>query len=796
MLHSYFKTAFRSLGRYPLHTALNVLGLSIGIASCILAMMYIRREYAVDGFHEGGDRIYQVVRETRNASSEHVFQPGATGALAPVLEAECPEIERVMRAWVRAAPVAYGQQRIRLGFGIVDKDFFEFFSIPLAAGNASEVLARPNSIVIAQRKAKLLFGEEDPIGKTVRVTGRQVKGLYTVTGISGRPPALSHVEFNCVVSTPPIPETWQTSATVGTYVKLRKGTRPGTLAPKLEKVIQNEVPTEYGKTVHYHLHPFDRFHVDAREKFGFWGFNGPYMDRSRLYTVVFVAILTLVIACANFVNLTTAKAITRAREVGLRKVVGALRRQLITQFLGEAMLVVFVASVAGIGVAEFVRPWFTEIIGGNVRYDPEMQGWVIGAVPVLVLMVGLLAGAYPSFVLSRFDSVRAMKETGTSAGGGAGLRKGLVITQFALSIFLVATTAAVRYQTEFMMNRDLGFESDHLIVLPIFVSDEEARLTFRYDVVKRSFLEHPNVVKASAYRYQTGRWPGRPRVMRPEGGGSSTWQVPLNEVDEDFLDTFGIDLVAGRGFRGGADVDQINAFLVNEAAVTAFGWDNPIGEQIEWVGTGIVGTVVGVMADFNTDTLRKPIGPLIFCKWNRNYYNLGVKVTSTDLSATIAFLEKTWHRYLPGVEFQYNFLEDRVNEMYADEERFSRILSTFACLAIAVACLGLVGLVAFIAQRRAREIAIRKVLGASIGSLLVKLSKEFLLLVIAANVVALPVAYVVIRRWLEDYAYRVELGPEVYAGAGVVALLTAAASVIPSALRSSSASPAQTLRTE
>ena len=808
LLLSYLKTGLRSLWRHRVYSTLNVTGLSIGLAGCILVMLHVKAQFSVDAFHTDGDRIYRVVRETRSSSGDRSFQSGASGALAGALKTDFPDVEEAVRFWRWGVTLRTGGSAFRAQMAIADPHVFEFLSLPLLSGRPEEVLASPFSAVVSRQKSLTVFGEADPIGKTIHLEERLFEGDYTITGVMDDPPAESAFDPDVIISTPAastplnVWEGWtpmQTFRPVWTLVRLREGADPVELELKLPDFVERHMGSKTRETASYHLQPLERIHLYSRVDYGI----GEGSDIRGLQLFVGIALFTLIIACLNFVNLATARWATRSREVGLRKVVGARRPQLVVQFTGEGILVVGFATMLAFLVVEMVKPWFLDLTGGGGGLSPVLEAESLLWIATLASTVGLLAGTYPAIFLSRFDPARVMKSTGGGAGaGGSWLRKGLVVFQFALSVLLILGAGVVYFQHQYMMSKDLGFDEERVIVLPLFVVDLNQKsnradwLSYRHETVKQAFAKHPNVLSATAYRYPIGSVAGRMRVLRPEGATGGEWQVAMNEIDADFLSTFGLQVVAGRGFRHGDPHDEARLFVINETAARSFGWTEPVGKQIKWPGIDVTGTVIGVIRDFHAEPVREAIRPTVYTYWNRFYYNLGLKVRGEDLPSTLAFLEETWARFLPDKAFQYSFLDESLNGLYRREERFGRIVTVFAGLSVSVACLGLLGLVAFTGERRSREIGVRKVLGASTLSVLYLMSQEFAILVLTGGVLSLPIGYYLAREWLAGFAFHIQVGPALFAGAVATAVLIAAVSVASQALRAALADPARVLRAE
>ncbi|MDP6038975.1 MAG: FtsX-like permease family protein, partial [Candidatus Latescibacteria bacterium] len=576
-----------------------------------------------------------------------------------------------------------------------------------------------------------------------------------------------------------------------------EGISPDVLTTKLADLVLRKMGEDIAAYNTYHLQPLLRIHLFSHFDYGF----GPEIAE-EIVLFASIAGFILLIACINFMNLATARSIRRAHEVGLRKAVGAYRGQLVRQFLSEAILTALFALLIGVGLAELALPAFNYFTGKTLALTAATYGILLPALLILMLLVGLLAGSYPAFFLSRFQPVQVLKGNAQSGSGGVLFRKVLVVFQFGISILLIVGTMVIYQQTHFMQNKAPGFNKDHLIILPLFAWDMsnkanfEDRLSHRYNTVKDAFLRHPNVLKATAYRYDVGLYAGRLRRVIPEGAAGTEWEIPMNEVDEDFFGTFEIPIVAGRSFSADIPGDLTQAYIVNESAVKAFGWKDPIGKRFDWPTEKRLGTVVGVMQDFHTAPMRKKIEPLVFIMRKKLLYNLGLRIRGENLPETLVFLKQTWNQLLPEHEFDYSFMDEDLYRQYEAERRFGETALTFAFMAIFIATLGLFGLAAFTAEMRTREIGIRKVLGASDRGIVGLLSKDFMKLVLLANVFAWPLTYWIMNRWLQNFAYRIDFGVAILLLGGMIAALIAIAVVSAQAFKAARANPIDALRYE
>ncbi len=810
MIKNYLTVAIRNLMRHKLYTSINVLGLAIGLACGILILLYIQQEFSVDRSHTLGDRIYKVIREERG-STQTTYDEGTSGALGPVLEETFPEVETTVRIWRWGVSAKYGDHKNLYTLALVDDNFLDVFDFPLIKGDSETAFRTPYSAVITDDMAQHLFGDMDPMGKTVSIDNRNFPGEYTVTGIVKAPHLLSDLQFHLLTTTiPSVEETqevwtvWlprQSWRPVKTFVLLKAGQNAETLQAKMQPLIKQYLGDEVAAKNTYHLQPLHRVYLYGESDFD-PAANSPIQ---QIYMLAAIGLILVVIACVNFTNLATARAVTRKREVGVRKVVGAHRRQLMVQFLTESLLLTSAALLIALALVELCLPLFNQFVRGDLHLNADTV--IIGAPAALALtlLVGLLAGWYPAFFLSSFRPVNALKSSASSSSGSTGLKKGLVVFQFGMSILLVICTLVVYQQLRFIDTKDMGFARDHIVSLPIFAHDREhefdpqKRLSARHQMVKQVFLEHPNILSASALRYDISGYGGRPRLIWPDGDRTKERTIRINEVDDSFFETFEIPVLRGRAFSADVASDTSQAIILNETAVRLLGWeDDPIGKQILLPAYGNLPplTVIGVVKDYHGLTLREEIAPMGFIgKW-RLFVSLALRVRPESTAQTLSFLETQWKHFLPEVPFAYHFLDEIIQWYYFNEQLTGKMLGIFSLLAIFVACLGLFGLAAFMVQSRTKEIGVRKVLGASTTHLVMLLSREFILLILLANLIAWPIAYYLMRDWLSGFAYQTNLNVLPFVASAILALIIAFGTVSLHAIRAARSNPIDALRYE
>ena len=809
MIKNYLTVAIRNLMRHKLYTSINVLGLAIGLACSILILLYIQQEFAVNRSHTLGDRIYKVIREERG-STQTTYGSGTSGALGPALKETFPEVETTGRIWRWGVSAQYGERQGRYLLALIDDNFLDVFDFPLINGDLETAFRTPYSVVISDDMAQHLFGDIDPMGKTFSIDNVSFPGEYTVTGIVKAPPLSSRLYFEILSTTmTPVLETqevwtmWrplQSWRPVNTYVLLKAGQTAETLQAKMQSLIKQYMGDEVAEKNAYHLQPLHRVYLYRESDFNPTA-NSPI---EKIYMLAAIGLILVVIACVNFTNLATARAVTRKREVGVRKVVGAHRPQLMVQFLSESLLLTCSALLIALALVELFLPLFNQFVRGDLHLNATTVMVGAPAVLALTLLVGLLAGWYPAFFLSSFRPVTALKSSASSSSGSTGLKKGLVVFQFGMSILLVICTLIVYQQLRFIETKDMGFARDHIVMLRIFLRDfqkepnPQMRLSARHQMVKQVFLEHPNILSVSALRYDIAGYGGRPRLIWPDGDRTKERTLRINEVDDSFFETFNIPVLRGRAFSADVASDTSQAIILNETAVRLLGWeDDPIGKQIESPGfPNKTLTVIGVVKDYHSLTLREEIAPMGFVARWRLFYSLALRIRSENTAQTLSFLETQWKHFVPDAPFEHMFLDERIDGIYINEQLTGKMLGVFSLLAIFVACLGLFGLAAFMVQSRTKEIGVRKVLGASTPHLVLLLSREFLFLVLLANGIAWPIAYYLMHDWLSGFAYQTALNVLPFVASAIMALIIAFGTVSIQAIRAARSNPIDALRYE
>ena len=828
MFRSYLIATIRTLLKNRGLTAINILGLAIGMASVILIALYIQYEFSYDRHHVNATRIYRVFRTVSMENTTSV-SPRASGALAPALKRDFPEVQEAIRTQLLTSWVKTDNHFFQQDVCVADREIFNVFTIPFVTGDPGTALTQPGSMVLTESMARKFFQNQNPIGKVLQVDHQELSGTvtYFVTGIVRDFPSNSTFYFDCLTATPKgaLADMWSKWQPTGayrpflTYLLLPEGYDHRALEQKLPDLIARYMGDEVRQTTRYILQPLTRVHLYSHRDMGRQ--FAEYGDIKQVYAFGLVASFILVLACVNFMNLSTARSSTRAREVGLRKVVGASRWQLIGQFLGESVLVALVAMIVALAVVEQVLPWFNGFIQRDlVLHSSENLWWLIGLIG-FGLGIGVLAGSYPAFVLSSFLPTQVIKGDWIPGSKHGGLRKAMVVFQFAVSIAFITGTVVVQEQLTYIRNKDLGFDKELIVGIPIFIYSRHLHhgssedLTRRISTVKQAFMAHPNIVKATATRFPQGGYITTD-TFRAEGSDAD-WQMGLFDIDSDFLDFFNIELIAGRmapeppkrpeTIENIQDLQEyrelVRAYyekgrplILNETAAQHLGWDDPIGKRFK-EKRGSEGYVVGVMKDFHVQTLHNAIRPVVFRVVTGGAKHLYLKLGTQNIPETLAFIEKTWREFLPQIPFTFWILNDDLTRVrYQNEIRTGNALTVFSGLTIFVACLGLLGLISFRAEQKTKEIGIRKVLGASVFSIFNLLAREFVKLVIVACVIASPIVYLFAGRWLQDFAYHIDLHPVYFLIGGVLALLLALATMTYQALKAARTNPVDALRAE
>ncbi len=784
MFRNYLVIAFRNILKSKSHALINIFGLAIGLACTILILLWIQRELSVDKFHTHVDRIYGVL-ENQTYAGRDIFTVRATpGPMTPAIKENFPEVEKATRlTWGDIYLFRVGDKSVYEEGLHVDPDFLGMFSFPLLHGDANSALAQPRSVVITRETAMKYFDKENAVGETIQLNNKED---YQVTGVLADIPENSTLDFNFLL---PIQEfidnnewtqTWNSNG-LRCYIMLANGVPASNFESKFKDFVQKNSNQQ---NVTLFLQNYGDQYLRSDFK------NGVYAGGGRITYVRLFAIIAgfiLLIACINFMNLSTARSTNRAREVGIRRVTGANRGMLISQFLGESLLLTFIACLLGLAIVFFVLPPFNELFGVELSLDVANPQLWLGLAGIIVI-TGLLAGSYPAFFMSGFRPVEVLKGVIKTGAGAVWLRKSMVVTQFAIAIFLVVGTMVVYQQMNYIRNKNLGYKKENLVYI-----SANGDVPQKYDVIKQSLLQVPGVEAVSSAGGQFFSWGSNSSNFRWEGKDPNE-SILFQHISSgfDFLKTIGAELVDGRDFSTAFPADSSN-FIINQKAAQLMGMENPVGQRLQWGDQN--GEIIGVVKDFPVTSLHNAQDPVIL--FLSSYSNLVyVRVNSDQISSTMAQIEQTFKTHNPAYPFEYHFVDEEYDQMYRSEQRVGALSRIFAFLSIFVSCLGLFGLAAFTAEQRVKEIGIRKVLGASVPNLVTLLSKDFLLLVLVSTIVAFPVAWYIMNNWLARFAYRIDLNWQLFVLAGLMALLIALFTVSFQAIKASLANPIQSLRSE
>lgn len=800
MIKNYFKTAWRNLWRNKVFSAINILGLSTGLACCILMFLFIQNELSYDTYHVHAKNIYRLTSEAEgpNGKTNLAVTPAPW---APLMKKDYAEIKNYTRL-LKAEKTDIGQPGQRHFYEsellYADSTFLDIFSVQLEKGNASKALQQPNSIILTSERARKYFGDADPIGKTLEVNSFVGRVNVQVTGVARKLPANSHFTFNSLVSLQTIGDLSNFWAfhMFQTYVLLNDNSPAGDLEKKfpafVNKYIINNPQADGRQDIH--LQPLTAIHLHSN-MVGELGING---DVTYIYVFSAVAIFILLIACFNFTNLSTARSLTRAKEVGLRKVVGADRQQLLHQFLGETTFFAFLSLLVAIVIALLVLPVFNQLSDRALHIDLSRNYALVIVLILLVTGVGLLAGLYPALVLSAFKPVEVLKGKFFKGSKGLSFRKLLVTLQFIVSVTLIESTILVSRQLNFLQNKKLGFDKENVVVLTLPKDMDSARLVS----FKASLLDEPSILSVAA----SSSIPGVNISVNQVNDGSldlnKTYSMQMLWTDLDFVSMMKMKLLAGRNFAATHPTDKAEGFILNEEAVKKFGWKDPvhaIGKTIQWVRPNAVlkkGTVLGVVQNFNINPLKSAVQPLVMHYSPLRFQYLYVRFNQANAGKLTSLVEKKFNEFYPKQSFEYSFLDDNLDAMYKSEKQLGTIFGYFSFLAILIASLGILGLSLYSIQQRIREIGIRKVLGASVLSITAGLLKQFVKPVLIAAIVATPIAWYMMHKWLEDFAYRINISWWVFVAAGVLTLLIATLTISIQAIKAAIANPVKSLRSE
>lgn len=775
MIKNYMKITWRNIRNNKIYSFINIMGLAVGMACCILILLWVQDELSYDSFHDNYSDIYMTIPELQG--TKYYSNPLA---LAGVFKDRYPEVRQMARYCQRNWLIKYADKIFNENGALVDDDFFNIFTFPLLKGSKEAVLASQDSIVLTERAAAKYFGTQDPIGKSLTINSDM---QLIVTGILKDVPRNSHLQFDFLASMRLMGERGETSWSyeARTYALLEKNVSLPDFAEKISGFVDEHDKRTNQKVV-LHIQPLSKVHL--------YSLNGtdPII---YIYIFMIIAAAILIIACINFINLTMARSNTRAKEIGMRKVVGAERADIIRQFLGESIILSAVALLVALGLAYLFLPAFNHIAAKQMTLNISGNISTLFLLVGVVLFTGLASGSYPAFMLSSFKPANVLKKGKLRSGsGGLVLRKILVVGQFTATILLIIGTIVMYKQLDYIRNKDIGLDRDHVVTIPM---GRELRKT--YKAFKNEIKRYPNVISLSAAR----RIPTNIGHMNPvywEGKGPEDYVTMTDaSVDYDYFETLGMKIIQGRSFSREYATDPEN-YILNEEALRITGLESPIGKMFScWEDEG---KIIGIVKNFHTSSLHSEIGPVIFTLSQRHgsHAYIFVKIRPDDVPGTIAYLRQKIAEFAPDSLFEYSFLDDEFNRQYGNDRRRGEIYRYFTVLAIFISCLGLFGMASFTAEQRTKEIGIRKVLGASVANIVSLISKDFLLLLLVANVIAWPVAYYLMDKMLNNYAYRTSLALWIFVVSSLAAILIALLTVCAKILKAAYSNPVDSLRYE
>ena len=790
MFKNFFKIAFRNIVRHKGYSIMNVVGLAIAVSVFSVILLFIKSELSYDQHHEKGDNIYRVVEIQIDEGFGKNHVSWTMGPLAAALKSDFPEVINATR--LSNGDQAYckinNQEFFEENICYADQDLLSMFTIPLIAGDPKSALTEPQSVMIREEIAKKYFGDENPVGQSIQIRDSQ----YQITGVMKKDEHPSHMKYNILISYATFgPEEYSSwfSNNMSTYILLQEGTSVTDFEKKLPDFLMGYRKIENGwqNKLQMVLQPLKKIHLQSEHiLFDCHNYNRGNMTNIQIFSAI--ALLIILIACINFTNLTTAKATQRTKEISVRKTCGSNRGQLITQFWFESILLSAVSFLITLTLIHLWLPIMNSLLAENLKFR-VIDYFSLFSINVLV---GIIAGWYPAFYLSKFDSLQILKKFKNTGASAIHLRKSLVLIQFSIAILLIVSTIVIYNQRHFIQTKDLGYNKENIVYINLSGEQERSNL----DLLKSEFAKNPNILGVAA-------------TSKPNGGGlgQSTFSLKerpdlhmmmeMGSIDYNFITTMDMKITRGRNFSREIPSDDSNSALINEAAAEKFGLTDLIGKQFSFETWGVESPrIIGVVKNFHFYSLHEEIKPLVFMMAPRHYYSMVVRLAPDDIQGSINFMNSAWSKIIPNRPFNFTFLDQRLDQQYHAEENMNRLFLYFSALAIFISCLGLLGLSAYASEQRTKEIGIRKVLGASHIGLVSMLSQEFTKWVLLANLIAWPLAYFAMHKWLENFAYRIDLTIWPFLLSGLIALMIALSTVSWQAVRAAVANPIQSLRYE
>ncbi len=798
MIRQFITLAFRNILKNRTNTILNIISFSIGIAACIIALLFVNQSLSFDNFHKDTDRIYKVIKKTEGDAGTNIYF-GTNGIEGPEIKANYPQAElvtRVMRDGIYVNPKEDKENGFNELVYIIDPEFLLMFHCPLLNGTAETVLEKPFSVIISDDLAERMFGEENPVGKTLDVNGYYLKKNYTITGIFKEFPDNSIFNASLITAEhDEMPdwlwESWNVESSylpVFTFVKLAIGVDYKAFEKSLEKMVELNYPEELKEKTHYLMQKFERIFLYSQQDFG----QQSYSNIVYVYIFIALALFILIISSVNFINLTTGRLLLRAKEIGVKKAFGTGKHHIYLQFISESIFMIIITIPVSLLLVYYLLPFFQQSLNIELQFDWMLNFRFIFRAIIMIILIGIITGLLSAMSFAWVTPVSVMQGKLRIGSSKHISQKVMFIIQYTLSVILISTTIVLYQQLKFLMNKDLGFDKENKIVIPIFATNRDLREN--YQVVKQEFLKHPDIISASASHFLIGSGGERHKVI-PEGKFSEEWNMAVLAVDEDFIKTYGLTLLEGRDFSGDIISDRTEAFILNETAVKRLNWKDPVGKQFEWpYGKG---NVIGVVKDFNVADLSREIEPLVLCMWVPLWNFLTVRYQTEDYDKLLAFLEEKCKMFDPDLPFNFFRFDDAINRNnLIIIETFKNTSLFFAFIAVLIACIGLFGLANFSANQKIKEIGIRKANGASAIQIARLSMAGFLKWVIIACAVALPVAWFLSDKLLQLYPYRIKANIWIFLFAGLIAVVIAIITVSSQTLRSATRNPVEALRYE
>ena len=802
MFKNYLKIAYRNILKQKTYSIINIFGLALGLTACILVGLYIYQDFSYDNYHVNRDRLYRLTTHTTDPAGNYSLLQ-SSARIAPAIKQEFPELDKVTRVYFSSENLLVFDDKKFYEEDVIfaDEDFFEMFSYNTIMGNQDDFLKRKNTAVISQNLAHKYFGDVSPVGKVMKYND---KLDIEVVGVIEDVPVNSHFTFDIAItyscltnlSKANMMDNWHGTFGSFTYVMLHQETNIELFQEKCGIFLTQKKETDDITKHAVELQPIESIHLHSE------GDDDVNVHSSIKNVLILgsIALFILILACINFINLTTSRAIKRAREIGVRKVFGAYKGQLIGQFLGESVLVTFIALGIALVMAELSQTFFAQLIGTELIYNIFSNPIILLIIITSTLLIGIFAGMYPAFVLTKYQPSRIMKGNfGKSSSGSNLLRRGLVLFQFTISISLIIITLIISQQTSFMRNFDMGFEKDQVLILKT-----PTRIGRNYDVIKRELELIPGVTATSASLGVPVMDSGYSTFLLPDlANEEHNFNISIKSIDDDYLDFYEIPLLAGKRLSDLEGGDFINLTVINEATVRQLGFasnEEALGKSYTIAFGNRDGRykpeIIGVVKDFHFKSMKSEVSPLLLMRWQGLFKEVSIKLSSQNIPETMKSIKGVWEELYPEHPFDYIFLDEKIDNLYKAEEKSYRVISFFSSIAIFIACMGLLGLTFYTTEQRRKEIGIRKILGASISGIVKNISSEFLKLVVIANVIAWPVSYFLVNKWLMNFPYKIEVGIDVFLLASGLALLISLITIGYTVIRSAAGNPIESIRYE